>query len=117
MFTSLDASFCSQLKDNCLSAIAALCPFIDSLILMSYPFVGYDGLSSLHLLSYLTLFDLSYTFFFMNVQPVFESCLQLKVLKLQACKYLTDSSLEALYKEGTLPALCELDLSYGALCQ
>ena len=40
-----------------------------------------------------------------------------KVLKLQACKYLTDSSLEALYKEGALPALCELDLSYGALCQ
>ena len=40
-----------------------------------------------------------------------------KVLKLQACKYLTDSSLEALYKEGALPALCELDLSYGTLCQ
>ena len=41
-------------------------------------------------------------FFFVNVQPVFESCFQRKVLKLQACKYLTDSSLEALYKEGTL---------------
>lgn len=41
----------------------------------------------------------------------------LKVLKLQACKYLTDSSLEALYKEGALPALRELDLSYGTLCQ
>lgn len=28
-----------------------------------------------------------------------------------------DSSLEALYKEGALPALHELDLSYGTLCQ
>lgn len=41
----------------------------------------------------------------------------LQVLKLQACKYLADSSLVALYKEGSLPALQELDLSYGALCQ
>lgn len=41
----------------------------------------------------------------------------MKVLKLQACKYLTDSSLEPLYKEGALPALQELDLSYGTLCQ
>lgn len=39
------------------------------------------------------------------------------MLKLQACKYLTDSSLEPLYKEGALPALEELDLSYGTLCQ
>jgi hypothetical protein len=39
------------------------------------------------------------------------------VLKLQACKYLADSSLEPLYKEGALPALQELDLSYGTLCQ
>lgn len=38
-------------------------------------------------------------------------------MKLQACKYLNDSSLEALYKEGALPALRELDLSYGTLCQ
>lgn len=116
MLTSLDASFCSKLKDDCLSATAASCPFIESLILMSCPSVGYEGLSSLRLLPHLTLLDLSYTFL-MNLQPVFESCLQLKVLKLQACKYLTDSSLEALYKEGALPALCELDLSYGALCQ
>jgi hypothetical protein len=36
---------------------------------------------------------------------------------LQACKYLTDSSLEPLYKGGALPALQELDLSYGTLCQ
>ncbi|KAK1371842.1 hypothetical protein POM88_028200 [Heracleum sosnowskyi] len=37
------------------------------------------------------------------------------VLKLQACKYLTDLSLEPLYKNGALPSLCELDLSYGTL--
>lgn len=36
---------------------------------------------------------------------------------MQACKYLADSSLEPLYKEGALPALCELELSYGTLCQ
>lgn len=41
----------------------------------------------------------------------------LQVLKLQACKYLTDSSLEPLYKNGALPLLSELDLSYGTLCQ
>ncbi|KAJ4953886.1 hypothetical protein NE237_030718 [Protea cynaroides] len=113
---SLDASFCSQLKDDCLSATTASCPLIESLVLMSCPSIGPDGLSSLHWLSYLTLLDLSYTFL-VNLQPVFESCLQLKVLKLQACKYLTNSSLEALYKDGALPALCELDLSYGSLCQ
>lgn len=39
------------------------------------------------------------------------------MLKLQACKYLADDSLEPLYKEGALPALQELDLSYGTLCQ
>lgn len=44
-------------------------------------------------------------------------CHFLKVLKLQACKYLTDTSLEPLYKGGALPALEELDLSYGTLCQ
>ncbi|XP_042479294.1 F-box/LRR-repeat protein 15-like [Macadamia integrifolia] len=113
---SLDASFCSQLKDDCLCATTASCPLIESLVLMSCPSIGPDGLSSLRLLSCLTLLDLSYTFL-VNLQPVFESCLQLKVLKLQACKYLTDSSLEALYKEGALPALRELDLSYGSLCQ
>ena len=48
---------------------------------------------------------------FLIVIPCF-----LKVLKLQACKYLTDSSLEPLYK-GALPVLQELDLSYGTLCQ
>lgn len=40
----------------------------------------------------------------------------LQVLKLQACKYLTNSSLDALHK-GVLPALHELDLSYGTICQ
>ncbi|WKA06485.1 hypothetical protein VitviT2T_024382 [Vitis vinifera] len=40
MLTSLDASFCSKLKDDCLSATAASCPFIESLILMSCPSVA-----------------------------------------------------------------------------
>ncbi|KAK6140711.1 hypothetical protein DH2020_025542 [Rehmannia glutinosa] len=116
LLTSLDASFCSQLKDDCLSATTASCPLIESLVLMSCPSVGPDGLSSLHCLPNLTYLDLSYTFL-VNLQPVFDSCLYLKVLKLQACKYLSDTSLEPLYKGGALPALCELDLSYGTLCQ
>ncbi|KAJ6745832.1 hypothetical protein OIU74_028490 [Salix koriyanagi] len=116
LLTSLDASFCSQLKDDCLSATTASCPLIGSLILMSCPSVGSDGLLSLQRLPHLSVLDLSYTFL-MNLQPVFDSCLQLKVLKLQACKYLTDTSLEPLYKDGALPALQELDLSYGTLCQ
>ncbi|KAI5556500.1 hypothetical protein BDE02_18G039900 [Populus trichocarpa] len=116
LLTSLDASFCSQLKDGCLSATTASCPLIGSLILMSCPSVGSDGLFSLGRLPHLTVLDLSYTFL-MNLEPVFDSCLQLKVLKLQACKYLTDTSLEPLYKDGALPALQELDLSYGTLCQ
>ncbi|KAJ7958407.1 F-box/LRR-repeat protein 15 [Quillaja saponaria] len=116
LLTSLDASFCSQLTDDCLSATTASCQLIESLILMSCPSIGSDGLCALCWLPNLTLLDLSYTFL-MNLQPVFESCLQLKVLKLQACKYLTDSSLEPLYKGGALPALQELDLSYGTLCQ
>ncbi|XP_011019349.1 PREDICTED: F-box/LRR-repeat protein 15 [Populus euphratica] len=116
LLTSLDASFCSQLKDDCLSATTASCPLIGSLILMSCPSVGSEGLLSLQRLPHLSVLDLSYTFL-MNLQPVFDSCLQLKVLKLQACKYLTDTSLEPLYKDGALPALQELDLSYGTLCQ
>ncbi|CAJ1972903.1 unnamed protein product [Sphenostylis stenocarpa] len=206
LLTSLDASFCSQLTDECLSATTASCPLIESLILMSCPSIGLDGLCSLRWLSNLSLLDLSYTFL-VNLQPVFESYVQhcirkiasmllirhiqsssLKltfgsdsventdtqaislvqmfsndiffwqtsdlaclltvlplviialratidnlislifggpisnlylhwVLKLQACKYLTDSSLEPLYKGGALPALQELDLSYGTLCQ
>ncbi|XP_004303464.1 PREDICTED: F-box/LRR-repeat protein 15 [Fragaria vesca subsp. vesca] len=116
LLTSLDASFCSQLRDDCLSATAASCPLIESLILMSCPSVGSDGLYSLRWLPNLIVLDLSYTFL-MSLKPVFESCTKLKVLKLQACKYLSDSSLEPLYKEGALPALQELDLSYGTLCQ
>ncbi|KAL5783523.1 hypothetical protein ACOSP7_008552 [Xanthoceras sorbifolium] len=116
LLTSLDASFCSQLKDDCLSATTTSCPLIESLILMSCPSVGSEGLYSLRSLANLTMLDLSYTFL-TNLQPIFESCSQLKVLKLQACKYLADSSLEPLYKEGSLPALQELDLSYGTLCQ
>ncbi|PIN09226.1 Leucine rich repeat protein [Handroanthus impetiginosus] len=116
LLTSLDASFCSQLKDDCLSATASSCPLIESLVLMSCPSVGPDGLSSLSCLANLTYLDLSYTFL-VNLQPVYDSCLHLKVLKLQACKYLSGLSLEPLYKGGALPALCELDLSYGTLCQ
>ncbi|PIN23995.1 Leucine rich repeat protein [Handroanthus impetiginosus] len=116
LLTSLDASFCSQLKDDCLSATTSSCPLIESLVLMSCPSVGPCGLSSLCCLRDLTYLDLSYTFL-VNLQPVFDSCLYLKVLKLQACKYLSDTSLEPLYKGNALPALCELDLSYGTLCQ
>ncbi|CAL5195240.1 unnamed protein product [Lathyrus oleraceus] len=116
LLTSLDASFCSQLTDDCLSATTRACPLIESLILMSCPSIGLDGLCSLQWLPNLALLDLSYTFL-VNLQPVFDSCSQLKVLKLQACKFLTDSSLEPLYKGGALPALHELDLSYGTLCQ
>lgn len=114
LLTSLDASFCSQLKDDCLSATTASCPLIESLVLMSCTSVGSDGLLSLHLLPNLTYLDLSYTFLD-NLQPVFQSCSHLKVLKLQACKYLADSSLVPLYNEGALPALYKLDLSYGTL--
>ncbi|KAB2024586.1 hypothetical protein ES319_D06G096500v1 [Gossypium barbadense] len=113
---SLDASFCSQLKDDCLSATTASCSLIKSLILMSCPSIGSDGLYSLRWLPNLTTLDLSYTFL-TNLQPVFVSCFHLKVLKLQACKYLSDSSLEPLYKEGALRELQDLDLSYGTLCQ
>ncbi|KAM7258620.1 hypothetical protein ACFE04_014361 [Oxalis oulophora] len=77
LLTSLDASFCSQLKDDCLSATTASCPLIETLILMSCPSICSDGLYSLRSLPNLTTLDLSYTFL-MNLQPVFESCLQLK---------------------------------------
>ncbi|KAJ6361725.1 hypothetical protein OIU78_002198 [Salix suchowensis] len=62
LLTSLDASFCSQLKDDCLSATTASCPLIGSLILMSCPSVGSDGLLSLQRLPHLSVLDLSYTF-------------------------------------------------------
>lgn len=69
----------SQLKDDFLSATASSCPLTESLVLMSCPSVGPDGLSSLHRLPNLTYLDLSYTFL-VNLQPVFDSCLYLKVL-------------------------------------
>ncbi|TYJ29802.1 hypothetical protein E1A91_A06G091200v1 [Gossypium mustelinum] len=116
LLKSLDASFCSQLKDDCLSATTASCSLIKSLILMSSPSIGSDGLYSLCWLPNLTTLDFSYTFL-INLQPVFDTCFHLKVLKLQACKYLSDSSLEPLYKEGALRELQDLDLSYGTLCQ
>ncbi|GMG99167.1 hypothetical protein Nepgr_001007 [Nepenthes gracilis] len=116
LLTSLDASFCSQLKDDCLSATASSCLLIESLILMSCSSIGSDGLASLSRLKNLIYLDLSYTSL-MDLQPIFQSCMQLKVLKLQACKYLNDLSLEALYKEHALPSLHELDLSYGTLGQ
>ncbi|KAG1342646.1 F-box/LRR-repeat protein 15 [Cocos nucifera] len=116
LLTSLDASFCRQLVDDSLSMTAASCPHIESLILSSCLSIGFGGLSSLHWLRRLTLLDLSYTFL-MNLRPVFDTCSQLTTLKLSACKYLIDSSLDALYKEGALPALCELDLSYSSIGQ
>ena len=69
---------CSQLKDAFLSATTASFSLIESLILMSCPSIGSDGLYSLRWLPNLTTLDLSYTFL-TNLQPVFESCLQLKV--------------------------------------
>ncbi|CAM8919727.1 unnamed protein product [Rhodiola kirilowii] len=116
MLVSLDASFCSQLTDECLSTTTCACPLIVSLILMSCQSIGSEGLLSLRWLQNLTSLDLSYTFL-VDLEPVYEACRQLRVLKLQACKYLADTSLEPIYKEGALPALRELDLSYGTLCQ
>ncbi|PKU79035.1 F-box/LRR-repeat protein 15 isoform X2 [Dendrobium catenatum] len=114
--TSLDASFCRQFTDDSLSSTAASCPQIESLILSSCVLIAFDGLSSLHWLQYLTQLDLSYTFL-VNLQPVFDSCCQLLILKLSACKCLEDSSLDALYNGGALPALRELDLSYSSIGQ
>ncbi|CAN6299529.1 unnamed protein product [Urochloa humidicola] len=116
LLTSLDASFCRQLVDDSLSRMAEACPLIQHLILSSCVSIGIDGLSSLHCLHKLTLLDLSYTFL-ISLKPVFDSCPQLKVLKLSACKYLGDSSLDALYRDGVLPLLVELDLSYSPIGQ
>lgn len=69
----------SRLKDDCLSATTTSCPLIESLILMSCPSVGPDGLYSLCSLPNLTTLDLSYTFL-TNLEPIFESCTQLKVI-------------------------------------
>lgn len=70
----------SKLRDDCLSATTASCPLIESLVLMSCLSIGSDGLSSLNGLPNLTVLDLSYTFL-MNLEPVFKSCFQLKVIK------------------------------------
>ncbi|KAJ4796651.1 F-box family protein-like protein [Rhynchospora pubera] len=113
---SLDASFCRQFVDGSLSGTVVDCPLIEQLTLSSCLAIGDDGLYSLIRLDRLTLLDLSYTFL-INLQPVFDSCSKLKVLKLSACKYLTDSSLDALYKQGALPSLLELDLSYSSIGQ
>ncbi|KAK8933541.1 F-box/LRR-repeat protein 15 [Platanthera zijinensis] len=114
--TSLDASFCRQFTNASLSSTAASCPQIESLILSSCLSIDFDGLSSLISLQSLTQLDLSYTFL-MNLQPVFDSCCQLVILKLSACKYLSDSSLDSLYTRGALPHLRELDLSYSSISQ
>ncbi|XP_020100177.1 F-box/LRR-repeat protein 15-like isoform X1 [Ananas comosus] len=114
--TSLDARFCREIKDGSFSRTAASCPNIQSLILSSCTSIGADGLSSLCWLQQLTLLDLSYTHL-MSLQPVFDNCLQLKILNLSACKNLADSCLDALYKEHALPSLRELDLSYSSVGQ
>ncbi|KAF8720451.1 hypothetical protein HU200_023694 [Digitaria exilis] len=116
LLTSLDASFCRQLVDDSLCRMAEACPLIEHLILSSCLSISIDGLSSLHCLHKLSLLDLSYTFL-INLKPIFDSCPQLKVLKLSACKYLSDSSLDALYREAALPLLVELDLSYSSIGQ
>ncbi|XP_057861508.2 F-box/LRR-repeat protein 15 isoform X1 [Cryptomeria japonica] len=113
---SLDASFCSLFNDDCLDAATAACPSIKSLVLMSCTSIGPGGLLALQRLSNLTLLDLSYTFL-TNLQPIIDSCPQLKVLKLQACKYLDDTALVPLHRGRALPKLSELDLSYGTLSQ
>ena len=64
--------------DDSLSRTAEACPLIEHLILSSCLSIDISGLSSLHCLHKLTLLDLSYTFL-LNLKPVFDSCLQLKV--------------------------------------
>nr|CAB3499720.1 unnamed protein product [Digitaria exilis] len=113
---SLSLYMFRQLVDDSLCRMAEACPLIEHLILSSCLSISIDGLSSLHCLHKLSLLDLSYTFL-INLKPIFDSCPQLKVLKLSACKYLSDSSLDALYREAALPLLVELDLSYSSIGQ
>jgi hypothetical protein len=104
---SLDASFCSLLNDDCLAAATVACPSIKLLVLMSCTSIGPEGLLALRRLSNLTLLDMSYTYM-TNLQPIIDSCPQLKVLKLQACKYLENTALIPLHKGRALPNLCDL---------
>ena len=54
---------------------------------MSCPSIGSAGLRSLYCLPNLTVLDLSYTFL-VNLQPVFDSCLQLKVRVTTGARFL-----------------------------
>ncbi|CAK9278008.1 unnamed protein product [Sphagnum jensenii] len=111
---SLDASYCSKLGDDCLAATTAACPAIKSLILATCHAVGPPGLLSLKKLWDLTMLDLSYTFL-TDLSPIFEACPRLKILRLSACKYLSESALDALHGGKVLSELKELDISYGSL--
>lgn len=138
---SLDCRYCSQLSDSCLERLAATSPGISSLILAACPALSSSGLTSLGSLRALTSLDLSYTFLH-TLDPVFEQCSQLKVLKLSACKSLNESALLALcacaqvsassalptvtepgsreskgrqLQGGALPFLTDLDVSYTSL--
>ncbi|CAM6026920.1 unnamed protein product [Sphagnum balticum] len=111
---SLDASYCSKLGDDCLAATAAACPAIQSLVLATCHAVGPPGLLSLKKLCDLTMLDLSYTFL-IDLSPIFEACPHLKVLRLSACKYLSETALDALHGGKVLSELRELDMSYGSL--
>ena len=69
-----------KLRDDSLPAITASCPLIESLLLMACSSIGSDGFSSLKGLQNLIVLDLSYTCL-MNLEPIFKSCIQLKVDK------------------------------------
>ncbi|XP_024391133.1 F-box/LRR-repeat protein 15 isoform X2 [Physcomitrium patens] len=112
--SSLDASYCSELGDLCLATTTSACPAIQQLVLAACSFVGPAGLFALKKLVDLTVLDLSYTFL-TDMSPIFEACPRLKVLRLSACKYLEETTLDALHGGNKLPELQELDLSYGSL--
>jgi hypothetical protein len=97
-----------------LAATTAACPAIQSLILATCHAVGPPGLLSLKKLWDLTMLDLSYTFL-TDLSPIFEACPRLKILRLSACKYLSESALDALHGGKVLSELEELDISYGSL--
>lgn len=66
-----------------------------------------------HLRTIISLFSFLKTLSSRHLTVLFH----LQILKLSACKFLSDSSLDALFKEGALPALRELDLSYSSIGQ